>query len=160
MGLTNEEHLIFVRLEKILDSMSVTIKEIRDKLEVLTDKLSPKTVNPILVNYDDGYIGILKKFLFTRSMWTREDKCKSGAYILHDLEVSDQVTFSMYTVIDPGKYVLFVGEKMLYICGDDSGIHTYMTAEPDAGVAMILAALKSGKMSINGFTLPKEAINE
>lgn len=158
MSLTTEEHLIFVRLEKILDSMSTTIKEIRDKLEVLTDKLNPKTVNPIIVDYDDDYRGTLKRFLFTRSMWTREDKCKSG-YILHDLEVSDQVMFSMYTVIDPGKYVLFVSEKMIYICGDDSGIYTYLSAETDAGVAMILAALKNGKMNINGFTLPKEANN-
>ena len=165
MGLTNEEHLIFVRLEKILDSMSVTIKEIKDKLEVRTDKLSPKIPEPITPCDDKDYVCVLKQFLLTKSELTREDKVGSGLYILHDIQVTDEsLLFKNDDHIDaklkPGSYVLFVSEKMLYICGDDSGVCTYLAAHLDPGVSMLASALKHGMLIIKGFSVIKEASNE
>ena len=163
MGLTNEEHLIFVRLEKILDSMSVTIKEIRDKLEVLTDKLSPKIPEPITPCGDKDYVCVLKQFLTTKSELTREDR--SGSYILHNIQVTDEnLLFKNGDVMDarlkPGSYVLFVSEKMIYICGDDSGVYTYLSAYLEPGVSMLASALKHGMLIIKGFSVIKEARNE
>ena len=165
MSLTNEEHQVFMRLEKILDSMGTTIKEIKDKLEVLTDKLSPKIQVPITPCCDKDYVSVLKQFLLTKSELTREDKVASGIYILHDIQVTDEnLWFKNGDVIDarlkPGSYVLFVSEKMLYICGDDSGIYTYLSAYIEPGVSMLASALKHGMLIIKGFAVIKEARNE
>ena len=165
MGLTNEEHLVFVRLEKILNSMDTTIKEIRDKLEVLTDKLCPKIPEPITPCCDNDYVQVLKQFLLTESELTRKDKVGSGTYILHDIQVTDEnLWFKNGDVIDarlkPRAYVLFVSEKMIYICGDDSGIYTYLSAYLDPGVSILASALKHGMMIIKGFAVIKEKTNE
>ena len=165
MSLTTEEHLVFVRLEKILDSMNTTLKEIRDKLDVLTDKLCPKIPEPITPCCDKDYVQVLKQFLLAKSELTRSDKVASGIYILHDIQVTDEnLWFKNGDIIDarlkPGAYVLFVNEKMLYICGDDSGIYTYLSAYLEPGVSMLASALKHGMLIIKGFAVIKEKTNE
>ena len=167
MSLTTEEHQVLIRIEKHLEAMNGLLRQlcerltpVVDELEVLSDKLSPKTPEPITPCGDKDYECMLKQFLLTRSELTREDKVGSGTYILHDIQVTDEnLWFKNGDVIDarlkPRSYVLFVSEKMLYICGDDFGTCTYLSAYLEPGVSVLASAHKSGMLNIKGFAVIK-----